>query len=199
MTLLSSRRGLFLHDDGVRAGRQFAAGENAHRLSRPDFAGIRPPGRDFADDFQIGRRAGDVLGAHRIAVHRRHVGRRLRSQRSQIVGEHAPMRFRERHTFGWQRARLRQHALQGIGDRQQRHRANPSVPVGPGFAAGFFEQTDAFDSHAAFCRLHHVVDRQARDRHRRQRLHLDAGRTGDLDGRAHDDARQRRIGRRDRR
>ena len=42
-------------------------------------------------------------------------------------------------------------------------------------AAALFQQGDAFDHHAAIRRLQHVVDGQAGDRHRRQRLHLHAG------------------------
>ena len=47
----------------------------------------------------------------------------------------------------------------------------------------------AFDANAALDRLDHVVDRQTRDRHRGQRLHLDAGRAGDLDSGAHHEGR----------
>src|SRR5688572_20345561 len=54
-----------------------------------------------------------------------------------------------------------------------------------GLAALLFDQADALDADAAIDRLHHVVDRQAADRDRGQRFHLDAGATGDLDGRAH--------------
>ena len=63
-----------------------------------------------------------------------------------------------------------------------------------GFAAGFFQKPDAFDTHAALDRLHHVIDGQAGDRRRRQRLHLDAGRPRHLHGRGHVNARQRGIG-----
>src|SRR4051812_41394055 len=51
-----------------------------------------------------------------------------------------------------------------------------------GLAALFLDEVDALDADAAFDRLDHVVDRETRHRHRRQRLHLDAGRPGDLDG-----------------
>ena len=59
-----------------------------------------------------------------------------------------------------------------------------------GLAALFLDQMNAFDANAALDRLDHVVDRQARNRYRRQRLHLDAGRAGDLYGGADDAARQ---------
>src|SRR6184192_1449626 len=41
-------------------------------------------------------------------------------------------------------------------------------------AAGFLQQLHLFDHHAAVGGLHHVVDRQQRDRHRRQSFHLHA-------------------------
>src|SRR3954466_14224022 len=62
--------------------------------------------------------------------------------------------------------------------------------VVPGLAALFFGQMNAVDAHAALNRLDHVIDRQAGDRHRGQRLHLDAGRAENLYGRADDTARQ---------
>ena len=53
---------------------------------------------------------------------------------------------------------------------------------------------NGFDADAAFRRLDHVVDRQARHRHRGQRFHLDPGRAGDLHGGAHDAAGQLLVG-----
>src|SRR5437667_5993496 len=60
----------------------------------------------------------------------------------------------------------------------------------PGRAALFLDEMNALDVDAALGRLDHVVDRQARDRHRGQRLHLDAGRSGDLDACPYDAAGQ---------
>src|ERR1700693_903302 len=57
-----------------------------------------------------------------------------------------------------------------------------------GLAAALLDQMDALDAHVALDRLHHVVDREAGDRYRGQRLHLDAGLAGDLDGRPHGQA-----------
>jgi hypothetical protein len=41
-------------------------------------------------------------------------------------------------------------------------------------AAGLLQQADAVEAHGFVRRLEHVVDREAGDRNRRQRLHLDA-------------------------
>src|SRR6185437_12739332 len=59
-----------------------------------------------------------------------------------------------------------------------------------GSAAGFFQQANAFDAHAALGRFHHVVDREAGDRDGGQRLHLDAGLACNLYRRADDEPRQ---------
>ncbi len=48
----------------------------------PTRARERMAGRDLADQPQPRRHARDVGGAHRVAVHRRDVGRRLRAQRA---------------------------------------------------------------------------------------------------------------------
>src|SRR5262245_23465247 len=66
-------------------------------------------------------------------------------------------------------------------------------PVVTRLAAALLDQPDALDAYAALHRLHHVVDGEAGDRHRGQRLHLDPGRAGDLHGRAHVEARQRAV------
>src|SRR5690349_10297585 len=52
--------------------------------------------------------------------------------------------------------------------------------IGARFAAALLDEADALDAHAAFDRLHHIVDGEAGDRHRGQRLHLDPGLSGDL-------------------
>src|SRR5581483_10188689 len=57
--------------------------------------------------------------------------------------------------------------------------------VTAGLAAALLDQADALDAHAALDRLGHVVDGQAGDRHGGERLHLHAGRTRHLGGRAH--------------
>src|SRR5262245_38420840 len=55
-------------------------------------------------------------------------------------------------------------------------------PIMAGLAAALLDQVDVLDAHAALDRLHHVVDGEAGDRRRHQRLHLDAGLAGDLHG-----------------
>src|SRR5262249_14968609 len=57
-------------------------------------------------------------------------------------------------------------------------------------AAALFDETDAFDAHAALRRLDHVVDGQTRDGRGRERLHFNAGAAGDAHAGAHDDARE---------
>src|SRR5262249_47661479 len=62
--------------------------------------------------------------------------------------------------------------------------------IGSRLAPAFLDQADAVDAHPALDRLHHVVDGEAGHRNRGQRFHLDPGLPGDLDGGAHDQARQ---------
>ncbi len=50
----------------------------------------------------------------------------------------------------------------------------------PAAAAGFFFKADRFNGQAAIKALAHVVDRQGRDADRRQRFHLNAGASGDV-------------------
>jgi len=57
------------------------------------------------------------------------------------------------------------------------------------------EVLNALDADAALYRLDHVVDRQTRDRHGGQRLHLDTGRAGDLHRGAHNAAGEVFVGR----
>src|SRR6266481_3317099 len=74
-------------------------------------------------------------------------------------------------------------------------RSPSSGAIVPGLAALFLNEMNAFDADAALDRLDHVVDREARDRRRGQRLHLDAGWARDLDGSANDAAGQLVVGR----
>src|SRR5260370_40012547 len=62
------------------------------------------------------------------------------------------------------------------------------------FAAALLEEPDRLDAHAAFERLGHVVDGEAGDRDRGQRLHLHAGSSGHLGGGADDQAGQVAVG-----
>src|SRR6185503_14873565 len=63
-------------------------------------------------------------------------------------------------------------------------------PIVAGLAALLLQQPDARDGHAFLDRLDHVVDGQAGDRHRGERLHLHPGLADDLDGRLHHEAGQ---------
>src|SRR5687767_14357995 len=63
-------------------------------------------------------------------------------------------------------------------------------------ATGFLEQAHPLDLHSPVHRLHHVVDREQRDRDGGQRLHLHAGPPDRLGRGAHPCARQRVVERR---
>src|SRR6185437_9418101 len=65
--------------------------------------------------------------------------------------------------------------------------------VSTGLAAGFMDEADAFDAHAAVDRFAHVVDGEGGHRDRGQRLHLDAGAALELAGGADIDGVTRRI------
>src|ERR1700688_4854491 len=67
--------------------------------------------------------------------------------------------------------------------------------VAAGAAAAFLNEPDALDAHAAFDRFHHIVDGEAGDRYRGERLHLDAGLARDLYAGPHDKAGQLGVGR----
>src|ERR1700674_3836280 len=54
--------------------------------------------------------------------------------------------------------------------------------VDAGLAAALLDEPDRLDAHAALERLGHVVDREAGDRDRGERLHLHAGSSGHLGG-----------------
>ena len=85
----------------------------------PTLAAERMAGRDFADHLERRRHCRDARRAHRVAVHRREILRRLRAQRRDVGGEHAAMRVGQRGLFGGQGPGIRQHASQCVGDRQQ--------------------------------------------------------------------------------
>src|SRR5262245_24635800 len=61
-------------------------------------------------------------------------------------------------------------------------------------AAALLDEPDRLDAHAALERLGHVVDGEAGDRHRRERLHLDAGASGHLGGGADGEAGELAVG-----
>ena len=120
------------------------------------------PAAAAPDHAQPRRHRCDIGRAHRVAVHGRGGEGRLRAQREQRFGKHAAGRLGERQRFRCRRARHRRAAAgQGLVDRQQRHgQLGPEVA---GLAAGFFDQPDAGNHHAAIDGLGHVVDGQAGD------------------------------------
>ncbi len=69
--------------------------------------------------FKRCRHLRDIGGAHRIAVHRRHVGRRLGAQRRDIGGQHAAFGFDERRVLARQRLDAIEHAGERVSDQQQ--------------------------------------------------------------------------------
>ena len=119
VTRSPSRFRVLLDDDGVGAGRHHAAGEDARGLSGADLAVERPARRDLADQLQRRRHLRDIGGAHRIAVHRRHVGRRLGAQRRDIGGQHAAFGFDQRRVLARQRLDAIEHAGERVSDQQQ--------------------------------------------------------------------------------
>jgi hypothetical protein len=97
---LAVARDILLDHDAVGAARHRRAGEDAHRLARPDLTAQARPAAASADDRQ--RAPGRVLGAHRVAIHRRGA------------------------KGGWARAgddRLGEDAARGLGQRQSLRRA----------------------------------------------------------------------------
>jgi hypothetical protein len=111
--------GLLLHHHRVGAVGQHAAGENARGFAWTDRVGEGPAGRDFADDFQAHRRRRDVACAHRVAVHRGKIRRRLGAARFDIPGQDAAVGIGERNVFGGQCHGVRQHVIERFFHRDQ--------------------------------------------------------------------------------
>ncbi len=87
--------GVLLDRDGVGARRDRRAGEDAHRLHRPD--GARKAGARRRCGRSPSSRAGTAAtsaGAHGVAVHRRGGEGRLGAARGDVGGERAPVRRR---------------------------------------------------------------------------------------------------------
>ena len=112
---------VLLDHDGVGARGHDPTGEDARRLAGAHRAVEGMPGRDLADELEPRRHAGDIGCAHRIAVHRRDVGRRLRAQRVDVGGQHAAVRFGERRGLHGERLGPGEHAGERFGNRHQRH------------------------------------------------------------------------------
>ena len=109
--------GVLLDDDRVGAGRHRRAGEDARRLARADMAAEPGPGRHLGDDAQFDRDLAEIVGAHRIAVHRRDRERRLGAARGDILGEHPAEPVGERDLLGRQGFDQGQQARQRFFDR----------------------------------------------------------------------------------
>ena len=92
--------GVFLDDDGVGAPGHGAAGEDAHCLAGPNIAFEDAARGCLADPFEHCRHTRYVLGADRVAVHRRDRDRRLRAARDNIFGQHPAERVRQPDLLG---------------------------------------------------------------------------------------------------
>ena len=112
---------VFLDDDGIGAVRDHAAGEDPHRFAGADLALERAAGRDLADHLQPRGEIGGIGRAHRIAVHRRHRLRRLRSPRRDVARQHAMIGSVERDHFLGQRIGAGKDRGKRIGNRHQGH------------------------------------------------------------------------------
>ena len=105
------------HDDGIGSARDHAAGEDAHRLPRPDLdpGGIlsRP---DLALELQGASRRGAVGRAHREAVHRGAIGRRDVAVRDDALGQREAERVLRRKLDGIERLNGVEEDLEGVCD-----------------------------------------------------------------------------------
>ena len=115
---------VLLDDDRVGAGRHRRAGEDAHRLARPEGEAGAASGDALAGDAQAARR---VLAAHRPAVHGGSRKGRLRAERGEVGGERATGALGERDLLGRNGARHRgEDAGERLRDRQEAHGASQS-------------------------------------------------------------------------
>ena len=80
---------VLLDDDRVGARRHRRAGEDAGGFAGADMSAKPGPGRHLGDDAQLDRDRGQILGAHRVAVHRRYREGRLRPAGGHILGQNA--------------------------------------------------------------------------------------------------------------
>ena len=119
--------GHFLDDDGIGAGGITPPVKMRAASPGSDRCGKRPAGRHFADDMKARRRLRDVGGAHRIAVHRRDIRRRLGAQRLEIEASTRPSASSSGTSSGGSGVGLCKHALQRLGDREQRHGIHSST------------------------------------------------------------------------
>ena len=119
--------GVLLDRDGVGAGRQNAAGEDARRFTVADRAlesvsllsGARPHRDAGLPQPSPAPRPTSAVGPRSRPWPRRRPG--LRAQRRDIRGQHAAVGLRERRHFRRQRFGIREHAGERLCDRHQRH------------------------------------------------------------------------------
>ena len=120
---LAVARGVLLDHDGVGAGRDHAAGEDARGLAGMHLALERMTGCDLARDLERHRHACHVRGAHRIAVHGREIGGRLGPPRRDVRRQHPAVGVGQGCVFARQRLDAVEHAGERVGHRQQRRHA----------------------------------------------------------------------------
>ena len=120
---------VFLDDDRIGAVRDDAAGEDSHGFALAYLAVERPPGGDLTDHLQPRREIGGIRRAHRVAVHRRHRLRRLRSPRGDVAREDTMIRGIERDHFLGQWFGAGQDRGKRIGNGHQGHGIAPRLRV----------------------------------------------------------------------
>ena len=86
-------RGVLLDHDCVGAGWENPSGEDSDGFAGSNASLERMSGRNLADQPEASRHTRNVGSAHSIAIHGRDVGGRLRTQRRDILREHATVGF----------------------------------------------------------------------------------------------------------
>ena len=112
--------GVFLHQDGVGAGRQRRPREDADRLARADRARKAMARGARADEPQPRAGRGEIGRADRVAVHGGQGGRRLQPEGRHVGGEGAAVGGAQADAFGRPAgADAREDARAGVGDAEQ--------------------------------------------------------------------------------
>ena len=86
-------RHIFLNDNMVGPIRHGGAGKNTHCLTVSQTAVKAVAGRHFADNVELRLALRDILKAQCIAIHGRHMNRRLRALRRHITAQHTTCRL----------------------------------------------------------------------------------------------------------
>ena len=76
-------------------------------------------GGDFADDGQIGENAGDIVGAHRIAIHSRNGFGRLRTEGDQVFCKNTALSLANGHDLRPERNGVSEQPRSRFGDGNQ--------------------------------------------------------------------------------